>query len=421
MVDVGSAIFPELDLEGHRPVACSAKSPHVLSDQLFARGNRVAPVLPAEHGYAFFEVEVDRMVPTSAAIDIGPVLDLAWFRDQERNPVGVHGMPFLPVYPDGPRECRGFRAVRDALTIGLARVAVARPAKFDKPRPDGVADNRNLYGQNRRHRAQVRIGRVEDNTGYINALDVADDVEFQDRADARIVRVALDHRGRLAQRYRVLLSATVLTHLQPVHQPDLAADRERGEVDDHVVPFRDTLHIQRPPGKQGIGNRVHHQVSVIGNELERHRIPVLISEAELVEPRHAGIENSEAVFPRQYVHVRSVDHVDQRYVAQEPIGVEDIEGALSVLKGGEIGHDEVDVEIGVAVIEQFSAGQPQIDPVDELLVAAVRATVVVDHHQVALVDVLRGEEEAVIVGPHRALDLAEIARYLLEAAISIGA
>src|SRR5262249_35753535 len=40
--------------------------------------------------------------------------------------------------------------------------------------------------------------------------------------------------------------------------------------------------------------------------------------------------------------------------------------------------------------------------------------------QVALVDVLRGEEEPVVVGPHRALDLAEIARHIHETAVAVG-
>src|SRR5262249_1680294 len=73
MVDKGSAIFAELDLERDRPPAGRTQSPDVLSDQPFGRRDRIASTVD---GDAFLEVEMDRMVPAAAAVDISPVLDL---------------------------------------------------------------------------------------------------------------------------------------------------------------------------------------------------------------------------------------------------------------------------------------------------------------------------------------------------------
>src|SRR5262249_37817666 len=70
--------------------------------------------------------------------------------------------------------------------------------------------------------------------------------------------------------------------------------------------------------------------------------------------------------------------------------------------------------------QELAARQPQVDTVGQLLVAAIRSAVVVHHAEIALVDILGGEEEAVIVGPHGALDLAEVARDLDQAAVAVG-
>src|SRR5262249_49248362 len=84
-----------------------------------------------------------------------------------------------------------------------------------------------------------------------------------------------------------------------------------------------------------------------------------------------------------------------------------------------VANDEVDVEIEVAGVEKGSAGQPQVDPIIERLVATIFAAVIVDHAEVALVDVFGREEEAVVVGPHGALDLTKIARHIPEDAIAV--
>ena len=67
-----------------------------------------------------------------------------------------------------------------------------------------------------------------------------------------------------------------------------------------------------------------------------------------------------------------------------------------------------------------AARQHEVDAIVELLVAAIGAAVIVDHAESALVDILGGEEEAVVVRPHRALKLTEVARHIDEAAIAVG-
>src|SRR5262245_3757166 len=159
MVDVGPAVLAELDLERDLPLAEVAQSPDVLSDEAFVRRDRVGTAID---GDALLEVEMDRMVPTAAAVDVGPVLDLARFRDQERDPVGVHRVRGLAVDPDGPREHRGLRAVGRALTCyWVARVALAGPSELHDPGPHR-RDDRDLLRQDRRHHARVWVSRPQD-------------------------------------------------------------------------------------------------------------------------------------------------------------------------------------------------------------------------------------------------------------------
>src|SRR4029077_12893416 len=65
VVDIGSAVLAELNLERDLPLAGGARSPDVFSDQPFGRGNCVGP---AVDGDSFLEVEMDGMIPTSATI-----------------------------------------------------------------------------------------------------------------------------------------------------------------------------------------------------------------------------------------------------------------------------------------------------------------------------------------------------------------
>ena len=139
-----------------------------------------------------------------------------------------------------------------------------------------------------------------------------------------------------------------LTSLMP------GADREDREVDDDVVALGDALLVER-----GERDRVDHQVAVVGDELERHRRPV-VGQRQLVVARHRGVEDAEAVLPRQHLEVGGIGEVDERQVAQEAVGGEDVEEVLAVRIGGAVGDDQVDVEIDIAEAEPGAARQPQV-------------------------------------------------------------
>ena len=187
------------------------------------------------------------------------------------------------------------------------------------------------------------------------------------------------------------------------------------EIDDDVVALRYALLIQ---GCQRDG--VDDQVPVIGDELEGHGTTARISQRQLDEPRHAGIENAETVLSRQHLHEGRIGEVDEWHIAEEAVGGEDVEEVLALLIERRIGHDQVDVEIEVAEVQPFAARQAQIDPVAERFVATIRPAVIIDHPEIAFVDILSGEEEAMVVGPHGALQLAEIAGNIDETAIAVG-
>jgi hypothetical protein len=180
MVDVGSAIFPELDLELH--LTRGAQPPDVLSLDQFRRGDGIAP---AVHGDAFLEMEMDRVIPTSAFVDVGPVLDVPRLRVYERDPVGVHGVGLTSIDDEAPRKRCAVRAIGDALTIGPARVAVTRPAPLDDPFSHR-GDDWDLLGQDVRHHAAVGVRCVEDDAWDVHALNLTDDSELQDSTDGRV-------------------------------------------------------------------------------------------------------------------------------------------------------------------------------------------------------------------------------------------
>ncbi len=76
---------------------------------------------------------------------------------------------------------------------------------------------------------------------------------------------------------------------------------------------------------------------------------------------------------------------------------------LAVLIRPQIGDEEVHVEIEVPIIQQAAAGEPEVHTVVERFVAAIRPAVVVHHRRHALVDILGGEEEPVVMEPEGAL------------------
>ncbi len=78
-----------------------------------------------------------------------------------------------------------------------------------------------------------------------------------------------------------------------------------------------------------------HEVAIVGDELERHGVPALVGEGHLEEPRHARVQDAEAVFARQDLEVRGVGEVDHQEVAQARGEVE-----YSVVKSETQQHDE---------------------------------------------------------------------------------
>jgi hypothetical protein len=91
---------------------------------------------------------------------------------------------------------------------------------------------------------------------------------------------------------------------------------------------------------------------------------------------------------------------------------------LALLIECRIRHDEVDIEVEIAEVQAIAARQAEIDPVSERFVPTIRPAVVIDHHEIAFVDILSGKEEPVVVGPHGPLQLAEIAGNFDETAIA---
>ncbi len=63
----------------------------------------------------------------------------------------------------------------------------------------------------------------------------------------------------------------------------------------------------------------------------------------------------------------------------------------------------------------LAAGQAQVHAIVQIFAAAIATAVHVAHHEIALVDILSCEEEAMVVGPHAALKFAPIARHFDEA------
>src|SRR5262245_3162934 len=134
------------------------------------------------------------MVPAATTIDVGPVLDLARFRDQQRDPIGVERMRRLAIDLDGPREGCRFGAIGCALTRRrIARITVAGPAEFDDP---GAyrRDDRDLLGEYVWHLARVIVAATVGNGQHliwrIGARHRAHDPKLHDGTDRGIVGTA---------------------------------------------------------------------------------------------------------------------------------------------------------------------------------------------------------------------------------------
>src|SRR5215831_11710395 len=152
VVDIGPAVFAELDLE--LDLSGRTQPPHVLADEELRCRNGVVAAIDRN---AFLEVQVDWVIPTAAAVDIGPVLDGSRLLVLELDAVGVHRMRLAVIDDDGPREAVLRRTIGYAsASAGLDRIAVAGSTPLDCARTHG-RDDRNLLRQHVRHLAQVRI------------------------------------------------------------------------------------------------------------------------------------------------------------------------------------------------------------------------------------------------------------------------
>src|SRR5215471_12630546 len=179
MVDVGPAIFAELDLECD--LARGAQPPDILSDQQFGRRNGT---VSATHSDAFLEVQMDRVIPASAFIDVGPVLDIPRLRVLKLDPVSIHGVGLASVDSDAPGERRGVWTIGGALAGDrVARVAFAGSPPLDNPRPYR-SDDRDLLGQDAQDHAG--IGGTEHDTWDIHAFKHIDDSPLQDPTYRRV-------------------------------------------------------------------------------------------------------------------------------------------------------------------------------------------------------------------------------------------
>ncbi|MCY1421455.1 hypothetical protein D9M71_371120 [compost metagenome] len=178
-----------------------------------------------------------------------------------------------------------------------------------------------------------------------------------------------------------------------------------------------------------------HDVAVVGDHVERH--PVVghpgalratkftaiaahfADHGDLHVARHRAIEDAQAIAACTHVKVGFVQPVDHHLVADEAVDIERVEPQLAALVPGLVGKGQVDVIVTVAPRQCRTAGQAQVDAVFQGLVAAVQGTVVVHHRRVALVDVVGGEIEHVIVEPVGAHGFAPVTADL-DAAVLAG-
>src|SRR5215470_17497741 len=139
VVDIGPAIFAELDLE--RDLSGRTQPPHVLADEALRCRNGVVAAIDRN---AFLEVQVDRVIPSAATVDVGPVFDGSRLLVLELDAVSVHRMRLAVIDDDGPREADLRGTIRYARAgAGLDRIAVAGSAPLDHALTHG-RDDRNL-------------------------------------------------------------------------------------------------------------------------------------------------------------------------------------------------------------------------------------------------------------------------------------
>jgi hypothetical protein len=106
-----------------------------------------------------------------------------------------------------------------------------------------------------------------------------------------------------------------------------------------------------------------HDVAVVGDHVERHALARGGDQRDLEEARHAGVEDAEAIAARADVEIGLPGPVDRHPVAEEAVGVEDVEIELPVGVPRLVGDRQIDVIVAVAPVEMGAAGEAQIDVV----------------------------------------------------------
>ena len=74
------------------------------------------------------------------------------------------------------------------------------------------------------------------------------------------------------------------------------------------------------------------------------------------------IEDAEPVLARQHLHDGSIGDVDQWHVAEESVGVEDVEEQLAARIEGRVRYDQVHVEVELPESSRLPLGSRRLTP-----------------------------------------------------------
>ncbi|MNI14241.1 hypothetical protein D3C73_674940 [compost metagenome] len=442
MLQVGPGEFAEADRNVHvlRAVDAFADEIDVLACPFFPFRRRLAVTVEDD---AFFEMHVHRVTPAVAAVPDFPHFQGAVAGEPGRgrtvgqlrggaDPAWVHGEAWTAVGLDGPGLFVG--------AVGAAKDELAMPRQFQFGLHRRVVA---VQGQ-RDHGLAGRFSRFGGfEVGGVHAHVLAGirlDHHLHELAHRRVASVPfqpfaaqLEHCLVLAgqdigqaQCYSLWTLAVVVLHQVDEIQLVAGLDPVFRKVDDDVVTLGDALggqdsvvvlHI-------AVGVQVHaaverhgvfHEVAVVGDHVERHAGVRQAGTGRAGEftagagdfthqrdpeiARHRSIEDAEAIAARPHVQARLVQPVDQNLIAEKAIGVERVEPQLAIGVPSLVGHYQVHIVVAVAPGQCRTAGQTQVDAVLQRFVATIHGAVVVHHHRVALVDVLRGEIEHVVMEP----------------------
>ena len=461
VLHVGTGELPEANGNFHffRRINIGPYAVHIFARPFLPLWRRLAV---AAENHALLEVHVYRVAPAIAAVDdfphfqgavaaeaaIGGLLGQLWC---SADTSWIHAVAEAAIGLDGPGGGIGAvgatkdeLAVAGLLDLGLVGGRIAVNGQREHFQACGLAGFGRFVG----HRVHAHV---------LAAVRLHD--QLQELADQRVAVLPqralaglFDHclvllRQHVGQRDGTFRALAGEVFLQ-VDEVQLVAhlDTVLGEVDDDVVALGNTLQRQDTVVvlQVAVTVEVHvavewhgvlHDVAVVGDHVERHpRIghvgagwPLEFAagpgdfthDCEFEVAGYRAIEQTEAITARAHLELGLVLPVDQHLVAKEAIGVERVEPQLAVGIPGLVGHHQVDVVVAVAPRHARTAGEAQVHAILQGLVAAVQGAVVVHHHGVALVDVLRREIHHVVVEPVGTHGFAPVATNL-DAAVLAG-